>query len=554
MRALIQANPQLANPNLIFPGQSLQLPGGAQPVSAQAAPLQTVETAASTPIPAADGRFTRVQLAQLFHQAGFRSDNLVAMVAIAMRESGGSPSAFNGNRATGDLSYGLLQINMLGRLGEARRSQLGLASNEQLLDPAINARAAYIISSNGTDLSPWGGYKGLSNTFNTDLGAARTAVQQAQAQGLLGQAPPPPATDTAPAAPSTQATAASMPVLRIGARGAAVADLQTRLRDAGFSPGPIDGWFGTQTQAAVRKFQASRGIVVDGWVGPQTWGQLLRTGGGAPPADGRLVLGAKGTEVRELQGLLQTLGYYRGNVGGSFGPQMDAAVRAFQRDHGLAADGWAGPQTMAVLRNAVGSQPGTPPPTGGGPRATAQATTPAPGVEPVIAGPREVRLQAALDYAIYWATQEPTVYAGGASPYRFGGVGNGGKAHQAGQATYLSPKGMVCFDCSGLVVAMYRQAGIDLAATGLYNTREMANRLPAVDKGQLQPGDLLVKSGSHIVIYFGDVTGDGRPDIVEATPYGPNPRDGSSAVAGVRIADAQSFLEDPLYVGRRVPL
>ena len=64
------------------------------------------------------------------------------------------------------------------------------------------------------------------------------------------------------------------PTLRLGARSIQVAYLQTKLRDRGFDPGPIDGYFGNQTLSAVRRFQSARGLVVDGVVGPQTWGAL----------------------------------------------------------------------------------------------------------------------------------------------------------------------------------------------------------------------------------------------------------------------------------------
>jgi cell wall-associated NlpC family hydrolase len=73
-----------------------------------------------------------------------------------MRESGGRPDAFNGNVGTGDRSYGLFQINMLGNLGPARLKQYGLANNEALLDPATNARVAYQMSKGGTDFGAWG--------------------------------------------------------------------------------------------------------------------------------------------------------------------------------------------------------------------------------------------------------------------------------------------------------------------------------------------------------------------------------------------------------------
>lgn len=66
----------------------------------------------------------------------------------------------------------------------------------------------------------------------------------------------------------------NMPTLRKGSRGAAVADLQRRLTAAGFNSGAPDGDFGSITLAAVKSFQRSRGITVDGIVGSQTWGQL----------------------------------------------------------------------------------------------------------------------------------------------------------------------------------------------------------------------------------------------------------------------------------------
>lgn len=53
-------------------------------------------------------------------------------------------------------------------------------------------------------------------------------------------------------------------------RGVAVREVQRALRDAGISPGRIDGIFGAQTAAAVRAFQLQAGLVADGEVGPVT--------------------------------------------------------------------------------------------------------------------------------------------------------------------------------------------------------------------------------------------------------------------------------------------
>jgi peptidoglycan hydrolase-like protein with peptidoglycan-binding domain len=53
--------------------------------------------------------------------------------------------------------------------------------------------------------------------------------------------------------------------------GDAVRQLQQRLRAKGFYSGAIDGLFGTQTEAAVRRAQAANDLTVDGIVGPATW-------------------------------------------------------------------------------------------------------------------------------------------------------------------------------------------------------------------------------------------------------------------------------------------
>lgn len=57
--------------------------------------------------------------------------------------------------------------------------------------------------------------------------------------------------------------------------------IQKRLMHLGFNPGPIDGIRGRNTTNAVRAFQASRGLVVDGIVGPLTHEELFGESDGA---------------------------------------------------------------------------------------------------------------------------------------------------------------------------------------------------------------------------------------------------------------------------------
>lgn len=86
---------------------------------------------------------TPTQLRSLFLSVGFPSTVATQMTAVALKESGGNPAAYNG--VGRDNSYGLTQINMYGNLGPARLQQCGLTSASQLLDPTTNATCAFRI-------------------------------------------------------------------------------------------------------------------------------------------------------------------------------------------------------------------------------------------------------------------------------------------------------------------------------------------------------------------------------------------------------------------------
>lgn len=71
-------------------------------------------------------------------------------------------------------------------------------------------------------------------------------------------------------------------MLRRGCKGDDVKELQQLLEESGYTPGGIDGIFGKNTEAAVKSFQGSRGLVDDGIVGPQTWEALEKFAGREP--------------------------------------------------------------------------------------------------------------------------------------------------------------------------------------------------------------------------------------------------------------------------------
>ena len=87
--------------------------------------------------------------------------------------------------------------------------------------------------------------------------------------------------------------------------------------------------------------------------GTSAGGQFAPAGGGggaaAPSNEHPVGQGEAGKRVSDLQKRLNALGAHLA-VDGKFGPKTLAAVKAFQKSHGLKVDGLVGPKTTAALR------------------------------------------------------------------------------------------------------------------------------------------------------------------------------------------------------------
>jgi peptidoglycan hydrolase-like protein with peptidoglycan-binding domain len=131
---------------------------------------------------------------------------------------------------------------------------------------------------------------------------------------------------------------------------AAVRALQRRLAGLNYAPGRVDGRYGPLTEQAVRRFQATHGLIVDGIVGPVTRAALasaqlvLRAGDGYRPGGS--------AAVRVLQRQLAAAGFSPGPIDGRYGPLTERAVRRFQAARNLRVDGVAGSRTLGQLHRA----------------------------------------------------------------------------------------------------------------------------------------------------------------------------------------------------------
>jgi len=152
--------------------------------------------------------------------------------------------------------------------------------------------------------------------------------------------------------------------IRRGDQGPAVTEIRGILFTLGLlPPGPGSVGYDETTERAVRAFQQSRGLTVDGQVGAETWRSLdaARWRLGARALYQAIPDPLVGDDVRELQERLLEMGYDLGRADGIYGARTARAVAVFQREVGLSPDGACGPNTLHALRRlgrkVVGGRP-----------------------------------------------------------------------------------------------------------------------------------------------------------------------------------------------------
>lgn len=285
----------------------------------------------------------------------------------------------------------------------------------------------------------------LADRGGARLGLALTAIavggSGAAVTGAVG---------TAPAAAASHA-------LHQGSRGRAVKTLQRALGVT------ADGAFGPGTKRALKRYQRAHGLTATGVVDTQTRQALgLRRGGHSKRRH------AKGLSLTsdQTKALQQALGV---TADGEIGPATRRALKAYETDHGMHADGKPDAAVLAALGVDTG---------GSGSDSSQDAPA-----APAPSGSAE---------AIVAATRAQV-----GAPYASGGT---------------TPKG---FDCSGLTRYVFKQAGIGLPRSSFQQYKGGVS----VPRADIAPGDLVFfdsdgPGASHVGVATGAKT------VISATSHG----------------------------------
>ena len=255
--------------------------------------------------------------------------------------------------------------------------------------------------------------------------------------------------------------------LSYGEKSDVVLACQTRLKELGYLTTTPDGAYGDDTAAAVKQFQARNDLVVDGYLGPST---RVALNSAEAQANG-LMLGEQGETVTRIQQLLNKYGYLSSaNVTGYYGEVTEKAVKSFQSNNGLTADGSVGRQTMNKLTGSSVKKAGSGGSSGGSGGSKGGTVKGGSGVSGLLSIARSKL----------------------GCPYVYGA------------------KGPNAFDCSGFIYYCLNQAGVRQSYLTSAGWRSVGKYTKITNFNSLQAGDIIVVSG-----HVGIVAGGGK--VVDAS-------------------------------------
>lgn len=307
-----------------------------QTASAKTSSSSSGSSSSSASSSSSSGSIGEISTSQLL-RTGSRGDDVVKLQSY-LKKAG----FFDHHTATG--YYGSVTERAVRNFQQARGLTVdGLAGRQTIA--AMNKEIGSTSTSSGSSsTSSNSGSSGSSNSGSSSSGSTSSA-----SGNLLS----------------------SNAVLREGSRGDNVRQLQTHLKELGhFNHREVTTYFGSITRDAVRSFQRSAGINVDGVAGPQTYRaieQALNGSGSSSNNSGSsnssnssssnssssgsslLKEGNRGSSVTELQNMLRATGHFNQQPTGYFGSVTKRSVTAFQKEWGLVSDGLVSQATWDKL-------------------------------------------------------------------------------------------------------------------------------------------------------------------------------------------------------------
>ena len=139
---------------------------------------------------------------------------------------------------------------------------------------------------------------------------------------------------------SVVATALAYNTIPYGEESQDVRDMQSKLKSKGYYKGKVDGKPGNRTLTALYEGTSAINGTRD----------RERIDTSKPKNPNTLYYGCEGTKVKSLQQMLKKVGCYKGAIDGVYGDLTYEAVKKYQYQKGLHADGMAGSKTLSSLR------------------------------------------------------------------------------------------------------------------------------------------------------------------------------------------------------------
>jgi len=143
-----------------------------------------------------------------------------------------------------------------------------------------------------------------------------------------------------------------------GSKGNEVEEIQQQLKKNGLFQGEVTGFFGPQTETAVKKFQLKKGLHADGVVGTGTYKYLFESVNKTQSSSVKSTSDTKHViSIKDIQAALKKLGYYTSTVDGVSGSNTENAIIKFQKANNLTADGIVGNGTSKLLLATANKKP-----------------------------------------------------------------------------------------------------------------------------------------------------------------------------------------------------